>query len=391
MTTKLIAGVSLLMIAFTGGGPLVQAQGRVPSYVPDPSWPKPLPIEKDADGIPRQWVIGQPGGICIDNQQRIITTNRAHESGGVTETRTAMAAAPITIFDSAGNLVKHFGDRALVKPDGPTKSMPQGAHGCYVDHENNLWIGGYQDGVVQKWSLDGKMLLQIGTKGVCDGPSMGKGHYPTCVSPGNNSSQTLLNNPADIAVDPNPDPVTGQRGSVYIADGYGNFRVVVFDAHGKFLRQMGSRGNGPGQFGSPEGNGGSGHPHCVLLGTDNLVYACDRTNARIHVFERTGKLVRTIVVTPPEFMGKTISNQVVTDLAFDASDPKQTYLLVSDLDSARIWIVEKASGKVVGGFGRPGHQVGDFHFPHQIVTDSRGDLYISETSNGRRLQKYRKQ
>ena len=140
---------------------------------------------------------------------------------------------------------------------------------------------GNGDGIVQKYSRKGALLLQIGTKGVCDSPTN------ACGAPGSNSSPTLLNQPADMAVDPT-------NGDVYIADGYGNHRVAVFDAKGVFLRQWGSAGTGPGQFGV----GGGGHPHCIVLGNDRLVYTCDRGQDRIQVFDKLGNLVKIIPVIP---------------------------------------------------------------------------------------------
>src|SRR5437879_9252431 len=130
------------------------------------------------------------------------------------------------------------------------------------------------------------MPRQITTNGLCDCPNTTRPQapYPTCGEPGSNASHALLNDPADIAVDPNPDPVTGQRGSVYIADGYGNYRIVVFDNKGQYLRQWGSPGSGPSQFGAT----GGGHPHCVVVGNDGLVYACDRSQNRIEVFDKLG-------------------------------------------------------------------------------------------------------
>ena len=107
--------------------------------------------------------------------------------------------------------------------------LPNGIHGCFVDYQDNVWIAGNGDGIVQKWSHDGsRLLLQIGTRGVCDWPA----NNNACGNSGGdlsaNKSKTLLNQPANMWIDPDPDPVTGQRGSIYIADGYGNHRVVVF-------------------------------------------------------------------------------------------------------------------------------------------------------------------
>jgi hypothetical protein len=371
------------------------ARAKVPQYRVDPNWPKPFQPVKDAKGVPRVWVTGEVGGSCIDSHEHIVTLNRAFlGSKGVgslamADGPFAVAAPPVIIYDTEGNVVTSWGDPTLTE-DGAPKTLPGGFHGCFVDYQDNIWMAGNNDGVVQKWSHDGKLLLQIGQKGVCDGnPNASKAFHPTCGSPGLNQSQTLLNNPADIAVDPNPDPVTGQRGSVYIADGYGNFRVAVFDSNGKFLRQWGSRGNGPGQFGSPQGNGGSGHPHCVILSNDGLVYTCDRGNNRIQVFDKMGSLKRTIAIDPAEFGGTfaSLNRNGANDFTF-SEDKAETFLFDTDIDTMRIWILEKQSGLTVGGFGRSGHMAGDLNYPHSIVADSKGNLYVAETVGGRRNQKF---
>jgi DNA-binding beta-propeller fold protein YncE len=190
----------------------------------------------------------------------------------------------------------------------------------------------------------------------------------------------LLNDPADIFVDPNPDPVTGERGSVYIADGYGNYRIVVFDRAGKYLRQWGSAGSGPGQFVER----GGGHPHCVLIGNDGLVYACDRGQNRIQVFDKLGNLKRIVPIDPPDQRSAAAR---ACDLDF-SRDPGQRFMFVTDLGSDKVWILERASGAIVGSLGRPGHMAGEMTFPHTLAVDSRGSVYVSETIGGRRSQKF---
>jgi hypothetical protein len=229
------------------------------------------------------------------------------------------------------------------------------------------------------------MLMQIGQKGVCDGPSTlsPKGPYPTCGSPGNNSSKTLLNNPADIFVDPNPDPVTKQPGSVYIADGYGNHRVVVFDSKGQYLRQWGSAGSGPGQFVE---NGG-GHPHCVIIGNDGLVYTCDRGNNRIQVFDKMGVHKRTIPIDPPAYMKQRISGSAANDFTF-SRDKGQALMFDTDLGSYIVWVLARESGSIIGSFGRPGRMAGDFILPHSIDIDANDIIYVAETGTGNRVQKF---
>ena len=329
-------------------------------YKVDPYWPKPLPAPRDAGGVPHQWITGETGGTCTDAQDHVFSINRSGQPGRLGgllayEGTTSVASPPVIEFDAAGNVVNSWGDSAL----------PAGLHGCFADYEGNIWIGGSADGIVQKWSHDGKkMLLQIGRKDVLGG----------------NESQSLLNLPADIAVDPAADPVTGQRGSIYIADGYGNHRIVVFDAQGKYLRQWGEAGSGPGQF-APEGGG---HPHCVLLGNDGLVYVCDRNQNRIEIFDKLGKLQRMISVDPPDHLQSVMR---VCDIAF-SSDPEQSTIFVDDVGSEAIWMVDRKTGKLLGGFGHAGHQAGDFTGAHTIATDSRGNIFVGEAGGGRRIQKF---
>jgi hypothetical protein len=372
--------LSTLAVAFG------QGTTKVPQYRVDPFWPKPLPATKDARGVPLQWITGAVGASCLDSRGHVITFNRAYETPANPPLGPmSMPAPPVIEYDAQGNIVNSWGD-ATALPNGGTKTLPRGLHGCFVDYQDNIWIGGYQDGVVQKWTHDGKkMLLQIGQKGVCDGPATlsPKAPYPTCGSPGNNSSKTLLNNPAAMSVDPNPDPVTGQRGSVYIADGYGNHRVVVFDSGGKYLRQWGSAGKDPGQFSDT----GGGHPHCVVIGNDGLVYTCDRSNNRIQVFDKVGKLKRVIPIDPPQFMKQRVSNSVANDITF-SRDAGQTLMFDTDLGAYVIWILGRESGEVIGSFGRPGRMAGDFILPHSIGMDANNNLYIAETGTGNRIQKF---
>ena len=390
--------------------PAVNAAEGTPSFAVDPYWPKPLPDN---------WVTGEIGGTCIDSQDHVFVVTRGFQNGGLASpegvgganTHTAQrspskASPPVIEFDQEGNVVHSWGNPAHVPAGQPNANqnavLPNGIHGCFVDYQDNVWIAGNGDGVVQKWSHDGTaMLLQIGQKFTCDD---GLGGSIPCVNPGTTGgadngfgnvmrtgiSHTLLNLPADIAVDPNPDPVTGQRGSVYIADGYGNHRVVVFDSAGNYLRQMGSVGTGPGQFTS----GGGGHPHCVVIGRDQLVYACDRGQDRINVYTRTGDFVKEVPIIPGTAALGTAGSAWDVDFSPDAI---QKFAYVSDGGNEVMWIFNHAdvlngSSYVppLGGFGRPGHMAGDFTFLHMMAIDSKGNLYAGETVGGRRIQKFTK-
>ena len=161
----------------------------------------------------------------------------------------------------------------------------QGVHGCFVDHQDNVWIAGNGDAIVQKYSHNlGTLLLQIGEKGRFDSSDGTITGTPT------NSSRTLLNRPADIAVDPD-------NGDLYIADGYGNRRIVVFDKTGRYLRQWGEQATlAEAEAGVGVGGKFLAVVHGVNLGNDGLVYVNDRKGNRIQVFDKDGSFVRNIWV-----------------------------------------------------------------------------------------------
>jgi len=386
-----------------------QSVSNPPLFAVDPYWPKPLP---------NGWVTGEIGGTCIDSQDHVFVVTRGFQTGGLASPEgigganprngalggafKTQASPPVIEFDTNGDVVNSWGNASLVPAGQPNAGqnavLPNGIHGCFIDYQDNVWIGGNSDGIVQKYSHSGTLLLQIGTKFACDD---GLGGIIPCVNPGTTGgadngfgnvmrtgmSQTLLNLPADIAVDPNPDPVTGQRGSIYIADGYGNHRVVVFDAAGHYLRQMGGVGTGPGEFTAGDG----GHPHCVVIGKDQFVYACDRGQDRINVFQRNGTFVRAIPVVPGTAAIGTAGSAWDVDFSPDGA---QTFMYESDGGNEMMWIMDHAgamSGNpqtILGGFGGFGHGAGQFTFLHMMAIDSKGNLYAGETIGGRRIQRF---
>jgi hypothetical protein len=171
-----LAGLVAIVLTLSHN-PARAADSDVPRFVVDPFWPKPLPD---------RWVTGAVGGVCVDGHDHVFGVNRSDLT--TMEQAVGKEPAPIVIeYDSDGNLVNSWGD---------PKQMPKSVHGCFVDREHNIWIGGSGDGIVQKWSHDGKrLLLQIGRKGVCDNGD------EKCGEPGANKSALLLNEPADIAID----------------------------------------------------------------------------------------------------------------------------------------------------------------------------------------------
>jgi DNA-binding beta-propeller fold protein YncE len=324
-----------------------------PKFEIDASWPKDLP---------EGWITGQLGGVCTDADDNVYVVNRRDITEE--EKETAKSAPSIIKFDAAGKVVASWGDPNVV---------PGSIHGCYADHERNLWVGGNNDGIVQKYAPDGKLLLQIGTRGKfdsADGTAKGKGL---------NANPQQLFNPSSIAIDE-------ANGDVYVADGYGNRRVVVFDRDGKFLRQWGrqatkaeTEAGEPGVF--------SEVVHCIAISRVGLVYVCDRQGDRVEVFDKTGKFVRNIWIrtgTPnlPDPRG------TAWWVSF-SPDPEQKFMYVMNGRNEQVHILDHASGKILASFGRPGHQSGNFTHGHTMAIDSKGNLYVAETNFGRRIQKFK--
>jgi len=341
---------SLLALCLSG---LALSAQTPPRYEVDPSWPKPLP---------EGWVNGQLGGICADSHDHIVVVDRRNITKE--EAETSKAAPPIIMFDSAGNMVRSWGDPNVV---------PNSIHGCFFDKENNVWVGGNDDGILQKYSHDGKLLQQIGTRGLFDSSDgTGKGKP-------NNSAHDRLYNPAGMAIDPG-------NGDLYVADGYGNRRGVVFDKDGKFLRQWGRQAT------EEETRAGEGGVfirivHCLAMGNDGLIYVCDRQGDRIEVFDKMGNFKRNIWIktgtpTLPDDRG------TAWWVAF-SRDPGQRFMYVMNGRNEQVHILDHESGKILASFGRPGHQVGNFIHGHTMTLDSKGNIYVAETDWGRRVQRFK--
>jgi len=321
-----------------------------PRFVIDPWWPRPLP---------EGWINGQVGGVCVDSHDHILIVDRRNITEE--EMETSMATPTLVMFDMEGNVVNSWGDPEVV---------PNAVHGCSFDSDDNVWIGGNQDAIVQKYSHDGELLLQIGTKMLFDTED---GTRETELQ---NSSRERLHRPAGAVVDP-------ETGDVYIADGYGNKRVVVFDAQGNYLRQWGrlaserERANAtPGTF--------TAVVHCIDMSNEGLIYVCDRQGNRVQVFDKMGNHVRDIKVTVDEYNERGTAWWT----AFSA-DEEQRYLYVMNGGTEEVHIMDHATGETLSTFGRPGHMPGNFTHGHTIATDSQGNLYVAETNIGRRVQRFK--
>ncbi len=366
LATTVLAALALLT-ACTTPGDLPQslrvegapvASGH-PRYVVDPNWPQPLP---------NGWLLGQVAGIAAAPDGTIWMIHRpltlSEDERGATLTpkrsKCCTAAPPVLQFDAKGKLLRSWGG----KNDG--FNWPANEHGIYVDPKNNVWIGGnaLTDHMLLKFTAEGKFLLQIGKPGVSQG----------------SNAPSQLGRPAHMELD-------AAANELYVADGYGNRRVIVFDADsGTYKRHWGAYGNRPDDAAMPSFNTTSPQfsspVHCVRLTRDNLVYVCDRANNRIQVFKKNGEFVRQFV-QEPDTRGSGSNWDLIP-----SEDPSQKYLLVADGTNNEVRITLRETGEVVGSFGRPGRMAGDFHWVHNIAIDAQGNVYTAEVDTGKRAQRF---
>jgi DNA-binding beta-propeller fold protein YncE len=359
--------LALLVALFIGQSALrkmtdVQGSAVVmaPRFEVDPLWPKPLP---------NNWYIGMTIGVGVDAQDHVWIVHRPdslspNEAAADQKTGECCSKAPPVLeFDQAGNLIGHWGG------PGEGYEWPESNHGITIDHKGNVWIGGNgaNDAHILKFTQDGKFLAQFGHKGK---------------TAGSNDTENF-GRVAKIFVDP-------KANEAYIADGYLNKRVAVIDADtGKFKRYWGAYGNKP-----DDANLGRYNPdappaqqfrtpvHCAELSNDGLLYACDRTNNRLQVFQRDGKFVK------EQFIAKrSLADGSVWDIAF-SKDPQQKYIYVADGRNQKVYILLRDTLEILTSFGDGGRQPGQFYGVHSIATDSKGNIYTTETYEGRRLQKF---
>jgi hypothetical protein len=393
--------------------PVEAAATQAPRFEVDLMWPKPLP---------NHWVIGQTIGVSVDAQDHVWIIHRA---GALERMETYSAqtppaseccspAPPVLEFDQEGTLIGHWGGQ-----DGPGYEWPASNHGITVDYKGNVWIGGngrtrdaagpeeagnaapgaagrggggrgkqadkqgdqakggggraaggpplYHDSMVLKFTQDGKFLLAIGKAGASQG----------------SNDIANLGLPAKTFVDP-------KTNELYVADGYGNKRVIVYDAEtGKYKRHWGAYGHvpddaniGPYRPGEPPAQQFRNPVHCAELSHDDLLYVCDRKNDRIQVFKPDGTFIKEQIIAP-----NTLGDGSAWDIAF-SKDPQQKYMYLVDGSNEKIYVMLRDTLEILTSFGDGGRQPGQFYAVHSIATDSKGNLYTTETYRGQRVQRF---
>ena len=392
----------ILLVALLAASSILQKKAAVeaagvqaPRFEVDPLWPKPLP---------KHWLQGQTIGVSVDDKDHIWIIHRAgslepgeqHAATNPPIAQCCAPAPPVLNFDQEGNLIGNWGG------PGQGYDWPDSNHGITIDYKGNVWIGGNgvgtppggrgrgarggargeqvqneeqagaaigytNDTMVLKFTQAGKFLMQIGKPGQ---------------SKGSNDVENLRR-PAKIFVDK-------QTNEVYVADGYGNHRVIVFDAEtGKYKRHWGAYGNKPDDANLGPYNPDGPPPqqfrnpvHCAELSVDRLLYVCDRANDRVQVFKTDGTFVKEAFVNK-----RTLGSGSAWDIAF-SKDAQQKYIYLTDGENDRVHILDRDSLQVLTTFGEGGRQPGEFYGVHSIAVDSKGNIYTGETYRGQRVQKF---
>ena len=376
MINKKLAIASLLTASLVALGigqsklqvPTIAASNDVmaPAFLVDPLWPKPLP---------NHWITGNTIGVDVDDRDHIFTVHRNTENmfGGRTEIGLALGVAecctpapPILEYDIEGNLINAWGGPV----EGAPYQWPESNHGIEVAANGDVWIGGNggPDSHVLVFTRDGEYIRTVGVPG----------------EEFDSNSTTAFGRVAEIAIDED-------AGEAYFADGYVNKRVAVVDvATGAFKRYWGAYGSTdidddaddtytPGQ---PGPDVFRGPVHCAEPSNDGLIYVCDRGADRVQIFRPDGTFVSEHIYYPA-----TLAQGSTWDIAF-SPDEDQEFIYLADGQNFKISIIDRASMEVLYTFGDGGRQPGLFYAPHSIATDSEGNIYTTETYEGKRVQKF---
>lgn len=297
-------------------------------YEVDPSWPQ------RPEGMP----LGRTPGIFVDGKDQVWIFTRA--------------IPPVQVYTTEGKFVRAWGEGLI----GSTPTS-LGSHQIRIDHEGLVWLADTANHVVLKCTPEGKLLQTLGTPGRygCD--------------------ESLFNRPTDMAITPD--------GQVFVSDGYGNARIVHFDAQGKFVKQWGKQGTGPGEFSLP---------HAIALDSKGRLYVADRNNARIQVFEQSGRFVeqwQNIMV--PWGIWITADDAIwvcgCSPMPWAAEDkplscpPKDQLIVRFDVTGRvrQLWTIPKGTD----GEEKPG----ELNWVHGIAVDRQGNVYATDII-GERAQKF---
>jgi DNA-binding beta-propeller fold protein YncE len=335
----------------------------VPRFRVDPSWPT----------IPDNWQLGQVASVSVDADDRVWILQRP---GTLDASEKGRAAPPVIEFTAEGKVARAWGG------PGTGYEWPASEHGIYVDPKGFVWIGGNgeKDHQILKFTKDGKFVMQIGRAGQSQG----------------NADTGNLNQPADTFVH-------AATNELIVADGYGNRRIIVFDADtGRFKRMWGAFGNRPTDAApnpapadaDPKGAAQFVQPvHAARVSTDGLVYVSDRGGKRVQVFRLDGTYVSQVFIGR-ECKAPDCGNGTTAASTAFSTDAQQRYLFVGNRSQAKVMVFERRGLELLDSFGEWGSMPGQFGTLHHMASDSKGNLYVTEVTplrpENRRVQKFQR-
>lgn len=286
--------------------------------------------------LPPGEILGQATGVDVDSKGNVWVFHRAGREWSDPFPQEPIGPPTVWVFDGpSGRLVKSWGANLFVMP-----------HGLTIDRDDNVWLTDVGLHQVFKFSPDGHLLLALGEARVA-----GK-------------DDTHFDKPTDVAV--------ARDGTFFVSDGYGNSRVLHFSADGKLIRTWGTKGNGHGEF----------HlPHGIAIDDRGRVLVADRTNARVQVFDQSGRFL-------DQWHGAEIGRPYAV-----APGQKRLYFIAdggdqpkAPPDRAGVAVVD-VDGKLITRFGRFGNYDGQFRLAHDIAVAKDGTVYVVDAW-GQRVQKF---
>jgi DNA-binding beta-propeller fold protein YncE len=344
---------------------------QVPLFEPDPLW---------SQALPNRWVTGQVGGLAVDSHDNLwvfhrpatIPDGEKAASLNPPQAECCIPAPAVLEFDPGGKFLQAWGG----PQPGPSKDYewPSSEHGIFVDYKDNVWLSGNakEDNQILKFTNKGKFILQIGHSGK---------------NQGSNDTQNL-GGPAGLFV-------YRKTNELFVADGYFNRRVIVFDADtGAYKRHWGAYGKKPDdnlklptreqvvQGAMPSGF--NNPVHAVVVTNDDLVYVADRSNNRFQVFQLDGTFVK------ETFISRNTLQAEGTVHAFAVSpDKDQKFLYVVDGSNKAVRVLNRQTLQIVSSIGgHAGHNAREFFHIHSLAADSKGNLFLGEVNNGQRYYRY---
>jgi len=358
-------GAAVAMIEKTANAQTSRQQ--VPLFEPDPLW---------SEALPNKWATGQVGGVAVDVHDNVwvfhrpatIPDSERGASVNPPQSECCIPAPAVLEFAPNGKFLQAWGG------PGQGYEWPSSQHGIFVDSKDNVWLSGSakEDNQILKFTNKGKFLMQIGHSGK---------------NKGSNDTENL-GGPASLVV-------YQKSNELFVADGYFNHRVIVFDADtGAYKRHWGAYGKRPDDgikfppraqlIQGPAPEGFNNPVHAVLVSNDELVYVGDRSNNRLQVFKLDGTFIKEVFIAR-----NTLQNEGTVHNFALSPDKDQRFLYVLDGSNKAIRVLNRQTMEIVGNIGgRAGHNAREFFHAHSFAVDSKGNLFIGEVNDGQRYYKY---